>query len=262
MVRRVVAAISVVFALLACENGAPEPDRASEGGTHSISNTGGVPPRGGSGESRSGAGGAVQTGGTGTSTLTGGAGNTSTSGVAGMPTIGAGGTSVGGTSAAGTSAAGMSAAGTSAAGTPMGGADGDSLGGAGAPPNGGSGTRALPDPDYEVDPDSLVDCRGPDEPECDECCYQLGSNCIFRNGETEYNDTRSENGDCPDSCSPCASCYRAREDHVRELLEELERTPDCDCTTQWIGTDPCFGPGCQCTCAQLESGLADCPPAN
>jgi hypothetical protein len=123
--------------------------------------------------------------------------------------------------------------------------------------------------DYPIDPAALVGCRSPAEPGCEECCIQMDDGrCDFRNDQdTNWEDFEAdpwylgrniEDGPCPDTCSPCASCFLRTEQDLRER----EVRPDCDCENVGFIPDACFAPtSCECYCPGTIAEMEACPPA-
>lgn len=114
--------------------------------------------------------------------------------------------------------------------------------------------------------DPTSGCRAPNEPGCSECCRQQASTttgaleCVhygsMAGGPGFYVPSRREGGTCASSCAPCAQCTL----HDEEQLRALVKPTNCDCSTTYIGIDPCFGPdSCECYCQSYLSGIRLCP---
>ena len=144
---------------------------------------------------------------------------------------------------------------------------------AGSGAGGGAAGRGvvLPSPDYTIAPAALVGCRSPDQAGCLKCCVG-GDPCGYRDGDADssmvpgepwYSHFWSEDGACPADCQLCASCGRHSEEDVRQLLTQIQQTPDCDCSTVTFSFDDCIKPsGCACLCGSLIDELEVCPPAD
>jgi hypothetical protein len=227
------------------------------GGSPALGGASGASPGAGIGGSAPrGAGGAADA-----SAPAGGAGGDRSTGRAGSPSPDGAAGSVSDAGRGGSTSRGGAAPGGSAGVASIGG------GGSGAaePDAGVAGASAAGPYDYPIDPDALVGCRSPEEPECASCCFSTDDGrCIYRSGDLEsgvdpwYSTSSVEEGSCPSSCEPCARCTLRDEDDLHDLVPP----PDCDCDAVELLGDDCFTPAsCGCHCSKLVSAMDDCPPA-
>lgn len=146
-------------------------------------------------------------------------------------------------------------------------------GGAGGAPDGASGAGGAENEaprmpiwpfDYPIDPAALVECRAADEAACSTCCIgtTVGNSCRYKvadAGSSVWNRESSEDGACPDTCIPCASCTL---DAEKKLREAPEPPSGCDCFHLQPVNDPCFaGVSCECYCSTFAPLFSACPPA-
>ncbi len=135
-----------------------------------------------------------------------------------------------------------------------------------APPTVQESLAFYPD-EYVIDSAALVGCRAPDESGCLQCCRpRSNGNCTVFDGDIDwslypgvdpwYSTIGFRDGACAADCAPCATCSERAE---KVLTDFAENPLGCDCATQTIGIDPCFGGGCACYCHSLLGALESCP---
>lgn len=120
---------------------------------------------------------------------------------------------------------------------------------------------ACPVPLYPPAHQSLVGCRGPNDPNCGSCSVPgPGGQAGYRttsSGSDWYNiGAVTEPETCAEPCRACASCtYRDEQE-----LKALPARPECEPCPDNAGIDPCFGAGsCECWCFQNKRLTAACP---
>ena len=111
----------------------------------------------------------------------------------------------------------------------------------------------------EIDTNSKIGCRSPEEPGCQSCVYQNeGGGCTTRYASDEtdwYNGMRSG---CREDAPECALCSKRSESILKQVFFR-NRFTQCDCESIEIGIDPCFSGGCECICNKLNYLTEACP---